>query len=457
MPAVFLEPRDAVAVENPMYKFGFGILVVICALLSYRFRETSPASAKAHDSDMDLTAQGGDDGDDKEIRNNSVVRDVEMMLFKKFKLNYLIVYALVMASDWLQGPYIYALYRDYNYTLDQIAILFVAGFLSSAVFGTVIGSIADKFGRKRMCIVFCIVYAVSCLTKLSPAFSMLLLGRVLGGIATSLLFSVFEAWMVSEHFSRGFKEPLLSDTFSWSTFLNGLVAICAGVFANILVGSWGHVSPFMAAIGFLVAAGLVVSSTWKENYGNEKPSSSSSSIMDAVRAIRADFNILAVGVMQCFFESAMYTFVFLWSPVLEKLADENETLPFGVIFAAFMVSIMIGSVIFRALLKDGWRHEDIGKLAFLVAAIALFVPVLTENSTIVFAAFNLFETCCGLYFPTIGTIRGKFIPEETRATVMNVFRIPLNLIVVVSLLKVATRAAAAGEGEARDLPGPGAH
>ena len=32
---------------------------------------------------------------------------------------------------------------------------------------------------------------------------MLLTGRLLAGISTSLLFSVFEAWMVSEHKSKG--------------------------------------------------------------------------------------------------------------------------------------------------------------------------------------------------------------------------------------------------------------
>jgi hypothetical protein len=55
-------------------------------------------------------------------------------------------------------------------------------------------------------------------------------------------------------------------------------------------------------------------------------------------------------------------------------------------------------------------------------------------------AFNVFEFSCGLYFPSVGTIRGKLVPEETRATIMNVFRVPLNLIVVGSLLKVHSMA-----------------
>jgi len=39
---------------------------------------------------------------------------------------------------------VYALYRAYNFGKDDIALLFIAGFTSSMIFGTFIGSIADK-------------------------------------------------------------------------------------------------------------------------------------------------------------------------------------------------------------------------------------------------------------------------------------------------------------------------
>lgn len=191
-----------------------------------------------------------------------------------------------------------------------------------------------------MCLAFCVIYAVSCLSKLSSSFTILMFGRITGGIATSLLFSVFEAWynyclfrMVSEFYSRGFKEELLSDIFSWSTFLNGLVAIFSGVIANSLVDYFGknasgYVSPFVFAIFILVVAGGVIVTSWKENYGNQT-AANNSNIKDAVASIRTDFKILAVGCMQCFFESSMYTFVFMWSPVLERVKAENESIPFG--------------------------------------------------------------------------------------------------------------------------------
>jgi len=48
------------------------------------------------------------------------------------------------ATDWLQGPYIYALYDSYGLSTHDIERLFVAGYGSSMVFGTIVGSIADK-------------------------------------------------------------------------------------------------------------------------------------------------------------------------------------------------------------------------------------------------------------------------------------------------------------------------
>ncbi|TPX62511.1 hypothetical protein PhCBS80983_g00239 [Powellomyces hirtus] len=426
--------------ENPVYRTGFGLLVITCAAASYYSRESAAPDSKA--INMRRNSAGSNGKQEDELNNETeelpspVSAEKEAALYEGFKRNYLLVYSLVMMADWLQGPSTYPLYKFYGYELSDIAILFVVGFLSSAIFGTLIGSFADRAGRKLACLMFCVIYSASCLTKLSSDFSVLLIGRLLGGVSTSLLFSVFESWMVSEHLSRGFREALLSDTFSWSTFLNGLVAIMSGILANFLSEQFGFVAPFMGSMAFLIVAGVVVQGTWRENYGSDKPSSGGgSSIRDAARAIWQDPAILAVGVMQCFFESAMYTFVFLWSPVLEH-ASASGNIPFGVVFAAFMVSIMIGSVIFKVLLRGGAKHEDIAFGTFGLATLALLIPVFATDELTIFVSFNLFELCCGLYFPTLGTLRSKLVPEATRSTIMNVFRVPLNLIVVVALLKV---------------------
>ena len=51
---------------------------------------------------------------------------------------------MATAGDWLQGPYVYYLYTTYGYGKGDIGQLFIAGFGSSMLFGTIVGSLADK-------------------------------------------------------------------------------------------------------------------------------------------------------------------------------------------------------------------------------------------------------------------------------------------------------------------------
>ena len=116
--------------------------------------------------------------------------------FRVFQLRYLCVYLLATFGDWLQGPYFYDVYAKYGYTRGQIQTLFVVGFGASGVGGTIVGSLADTFGRKRFAVVYFFVYAAGCLLLHVRIIQVLWLGRVFSGIATSLLFSVFDSWVV---------------------------------------------------------------------------------------------------------------------------------------------------------------------------------------------------------------------------------------------------------------------
>ena len=157
----------------------------------------------------------------------------------------------------------YELYVTYGFDQVQIAELFVCGFGSSMIVGTFIGGLADKLGRRVMCIAYCVCYIIACITKLVPEYWTLMLGRFLSGIATSLLFSVFESWMVCEHHKNGFGANLLGETFAYATFGNGLVAVIAGLIANFAVQSSGFVcAPFIVAIIPLTIVAVTVIMTW---------------------------------------------------------------------------------------------------------------------------------------------------------------------------------------------------
>jgi hypothetical protein len=47
-----------------------------------------------------------------------------------------------------------------------------------------------------------------------------------------------------------------------------------------------------------------------------------------------------------------------------------------------------------------------------------------------------------MHWPVAGSLRSAIVPEDVRAGVMNLFRVPLNLFVVLVLLKVRAAAIA---------------
>ena len=86
---------------------------------------------------------------------------------------------------------------------------------------------------------------------------------------------------------------------------------------------------------------------------------------------------------QSLFEASMYTFVFMWTPALEKAVGNDAAikLPYGWIFASFMVSLMLGSVIFRvAISRYSWTPEKLVMPMMAIATLAFFLASFVKVS-----------------------------------------------------------------------------
>jgi hypothetical protein len=126
-----------------------------------------------------------------------------------------------------------------------------------------------RSGRRRLCLVFCLTYTLACACITIPSVPTLLLGRVLGGTSTSILFSAFESWLISASTSAGLPSADLSTIMGRATVINGLVATGAGVVSNKLVAATNDFkAPFVASAIFLMLAWFVIRETWVENYGS---------------------------------------------------------------------------------------------------------------------------------------------------------------------------------------------
>ncbi len=287
--------------------------------------------------------------------------------FRRYQKLFLKAYLLALWADWLQGPYLYKLYRHYNFLESQIAILYVCGLASCVLFAPVAGWLPQFLGRRQTCLLFCLAYSVCCITKLSQDYFMLMLGRVLGGLSTSLLTTVFEAWYVHGHIDvHDFPKEWIPVTFGKVADWNHGLAVGAGLVAN-LFAEWlglGPVAPFLFAIPSLAACAWFVLSEWGQEDRQEGASGDKNgplpnplnapkmqmstwarfwrSCLDGLRCLLSDRRVMLLGGVQALFESVLYIFIFLWTPVLDPHGP-----PLGIVFSSLMAASMAGSTLFR--------------------------------------------------------------------------------------------------------------
>ncbi|CAD7934861.1 unnamed protein product [Amoebophrya sp. A25] len=345
--------------------------------------------------------------------------------FRWFQLQYLSVYLTIMLADWLQGTNMYTLYDGYGV---DIGSLFLTGFLSSAVFGTFLGIYVDKLGRRNGCIIFCVLEVIINVLEHVNNFPLLLFGRVLGGMTTSILFSAFESWMVTEHRKRKFPDSLLQSTFTFASAGNGLVAIKAGVIAQIAADISGDIGPFQLAIALtVVTLGMVY--FWPENTGDANEITDiATGFKKAMSLIRKSPAMLCLGLSQAFFEGAVYTFVFMWVPNMQLVAG-TKAIPYGLIFSCFMLSMTLGGALSGLLLPFFGGH-GMCLVAYALSACAMATPIFFFDFWPVFIAFLSLECFLGIFNAGGGLLRSEYYPEDMQASLMNVFRIPLNCLVV---------------------------
>jgi MFS family permease len=366
--------------------------------------------------------------------------------FHRFRRQYLTVYLIIMLADWMQGTHMYTLYLSYNV---NISALFLTGFLSGAVFAPFLGSAVDKFGRKRSCIIYCVLEIVINVLEHYDDFTTLMIGRVLGGISTNLLFSAFESWMTTQHRHLGFPESWLQTTYSNMSIGNGAMAIFAGIVAQLLEDNFGHIGPFQGAVALTTLA-LFLILAWDENYGESQEGEHESSSLyhqfeEGWKATLKDSKIWRIGLTQALSEGAMYTFVFMWVPTLLSMEPPGGV-PTGCVFSALMMAITMGGMMFPVVHtvvskisgRESSSFEMTAALIYGLASACMFIPAHCLSSSShasscfvkILASFVVVEFSVGLFNPVAGTLRSKYVPDNLQGGILNIFRLPLNAIVV---------------------------
>jgi len=358
--------------------------------------------------------------------------------YVRLRNRYLACYAFAVFGDWLQGGYIYALYEAHGYEMQEIAWLFVIGYGSAATLGTYSSAVGDVAGHRRNCVAYGLLYSLSCLLNNSDDLSMLALSRLLGGISYSILFTNFESWLIAEADASALPPKILTRLFGLATFCNALSAVVAGVVGHVAVEMLPqttqnkYTAPFNIAVGALLLASLLSATQWTERYG-DRQGSAAASLLKSWRTIRGSRTLLTLGLVNALYETALYVFVFVWTPSLERRSP--RPLSHGLVFSLFMLCKMVGSQGF-SLVSHAVPPRVCLTVVFSGSAIAMAVPLVTSSYEALLFAFCGFECLLGVYWPAIALLRAAEISDGQRSSMMAVFRVLLNALVIGVLLLV---------------------
>jgi len=213
------------------------------------------------------------------------------------------------------------------------------------------------------------------------------------------------------------------------------MAVSAGLAAQVAADVSGDIGPFQLAILLTVVTAAMVW-FWRENKGQvgsgseDSITSLFSGLKGASRRICASPGMLCLGLSQAFYEGAVYTFVFMWVPNMQLVAG-TKSIPTGLVFTCFMLAMTLGGSISGALLSIiPGGAGGVCFLVYLIAAASMAVPIVWFEFWPVFTSFLVLEFTLGIFNAGGGTLRSKYYPESMQSSIMNVFRVPLNGLVV---------------------------
>ena len=375
-------------------------------------------------------------------------------VFLTFQQRYVPIYLLAVLGDWLQGPYLYRLYHSYGYVERQVVVIYISGLVSAAMVSPVRDLFANRYGRKRAAIMLSLLYALSCLFNMFGNYGLLIIGRCLAGIASSLLFSTLDSWYIYQH-SQVFDFPKewIPVTFSHIAFGSSVMAVVAGLLADLLVRWAGlsFVSPFIISIPVLISVAGLVLGLWEESKKAELVDVSSEKIKkecsSGLKEILVNPLVFLVGTIQSLFESTLFVFMFIWTPAIggRLLSDtvriQLSDMPLGVAFASFMVCSVLGGLICDHLTNRlSLPYSSILPTTCVVSAIFFALVALFDWSihephhSWALVCLQLFQLACGFYYPVMRRLRETTLPDENKASITNWFRVPLTLVSALALL-----------------------
>ena len=167
------------------YLISLAILYIITLVLNGSIKKSFPNTTM--NVSMDIYGKE---------QNIQIIHDALTLEQKDLRWNFLAVSSVIKAATWIKAPYMFALYnRIHKFTMAEIGVLYALDNLSGLIFGPIIGTLSDLYGRRKFALGYCFVVMTHIYLRITGQRPLAYPAQILAGISGSILETVFESWL----------------------------------------------------------------------------------------------------------------------------------------------------------------------------------------------------------------------------------------------------------------------
>ena len=355
------------------------------------------------------------------------------------KFRYLFAFILTRAAMWSKAPYLYTLYSTvHKFTMSEIGILYLIDAVAAFIFGPITGQFADKYGRRLFCHFYNFSIILNLLLRMAGTRPLAYLSQIVTGIGAGLINTTFEAWVVSEA-GKDFgnyiieRDRFLKKLFRTQNILDAVMSIVISGVCAVIYSIFGLYAPLWISIAFSLFGSIAIAALWDENkpMANSKVSAISQ-FADACQQLKKR-EVLSVGLIESIVMAVLNIFLFSWTPILKESTPGDINV--GFIFTCMVLTMILGTKIYEVVILHMGCDYYGSIAASLLLECSLFMVVYFADSFLTrLLCLSAINGIQGFFNPLNSIIKSKILIEKYRALLMNIFRIPLNLYVIIVLV-----------------------
>ena len=358
---------------------------------------------------------------------------------ESLKYRYLIAFVITRSAMWAKAPYLYTLFMTvHKFSFAEIGILYLVDAVAALIFGPITGQLADLYGRKFFCHCYNVSIIINLLLRMQGSRFLAYLAQVVTGFGAGLISTTFEAWVVSEsnkEFGGYTKEAekFRKRLFKNSNIYDAVTSIVTSIICAFIYSYFGIYAPFWISIFLSFLALVIIAKLWDENVpAIPKGTSSCDQIIEAMK----EFNkkeVLCIGLIEGIAMACLNIFLFSWTPILKQSTPGGMNV--GFIFTSMVLTMIVGTKSYEVLivyLQFDYYMSIAGCMFF--QGLLLFLTYYIESFLARMIFLALFNGLTGFYNPLNSIVKANILIEKYRALLMNLFRVPLNIYVIIVLL-----------------------